>query len=115
MENCGYERVESSTAATAATVTLHCLAGCAVGEFIGLAIGVQLGLSALLTILLATTLAFITGFLFTLIPPGLSPGHDVDPGIPDRLAWRGRFHRRDGNRNEYHRLSCRRQVRHLGH
>ena len=45
MEHCEHQQAKTDTAATAATVTLHCLAGCSIGEFIGLAIGVQFGLS----------------------------------------------------------------------
>lgn len=68
MEHCEHHQVKTGTAATAATVTLHCLAGCSIGEFIGLAIGVQLGLSVTVTVILATLLAFITGFALTLYP-----------------------------------------------
>ncbi len=68
MEHCEHHQVKTGTAATAATVTLHCLTGCSIGEFIGLAIGVHFGLSVTVTIVLATALAFITGFALTLIP-----------------------------------------------
>ncbi len=60
--------VKTDTASTAATVTLHCLAGCSIGEFTGLAIGVEFGLSVAATVTLATVLAFITGFALTLYP-----------------------------------------------
>lgn len=52
----------------AASVTLHCLTGCAIGEWLGLSIGVTLGLGTVKTIALAVTLAFICGFALTLIP-----------------------------------------------
>lgn len=52
----------------AASVTLHCLTGCAIGEFIGLAIGVSLGLEIHLTISLAVALSFVSGFALTLLP-----------------------------------------------
>ena len=68
MEHCEHHQLKTNTAATAATVTLHCLAGCSIGEFIGLAIGVQLGLSVFATVTLATGLAFVTGFALTLYP-----------------------------------------------
>ena len=68
MEHCEHHQVKTDTATTAATVTLHCLAGCSIGEFIGLAIGVQYGLTVTVTVILATILAFITGFALTLYP-----------------------------------------------
>jgi apolipoprotein N-acyltransferase len=52
----------------AASVTLHCLTGCAIGEWLGLSIGVTLGLGTAKTIALAVTLAFVCGFALTLIP-----------------------------------------------
>lgn len=52
----------------AASVTVHCLTGCAIGEFIGLAIGVSLGFPVHLTITLAVVLSFISGFALTIIP-----------------------------------------------
>lgn len=52
----------------AASVTLHCLTGCAIGEWTGLAIGVSLGLDTHHTIMLAVSLAFLFGFALTLIP-----------------------------------------------
>lgn len=52
----------------AASVTLHCLTGCAIGEWTGLAIGVSLGLETHHTIMLAVTLAFLCGFALTLLP-----------------------------------------------
>lgn len=52
----------------AASVTLHCLTGCAIGEWTGLAIGVSLGLESHHTIMLAVSLAFLFGFALTLIP-----------------------------------------------
>ena len=77
----------ASLARTAASVTLHCLAGCSIGEFIGLAIGVQLGLSVVATILLATTLAFVTGFLLALIP--LVHGKGMTWGLAFQTIWLG--------------------------
>jgi len=52
----------------AASITLHCLTGCAIGELIGLAIGVGLGWIPRATITLAIVLSFISGFAVTLIP-----------------------------------------------
>jgi len=52
----------------AASVTLHCLTGCAIGELAGLAIGVSLGWAPQLTIALAVALSFVSGFALTLIP-----------------------------------------------
>lgn len=52
----------------AASVTVHCLTGCAIGEFIGLAIGVSLGFPVHLTITLAVALSFVSGFALTIIP-----------------------------------------------
>ncbi|MGH8456399.1 MAG: DUF4396 domain-containing protein [Stenotrophobium sp.] len=52
----------------AASVTVHCLTGCAIGEFIGLAIGVSLGFPVHVTITLAVVLSFISGFALTLLP-----------------------------------------------
>jgi hypothetical protein len=52
----------------AASVTLHCLTGCAIGELTGLAIGVGLGWNPKLTITLAVVLSFASGFALTLVP-----------------------------------------------
>jgi hypothetical protein len=52
----------------AASVTLHCLTGCAIGELTGLAIGVGLGWNPNVTIALAVVLSFFSGFALTLIP-----------------------------------------------
>ena len=52
----------------AASVTLHCLTGCAIGELAGLAIGVSLGWPPRLTVSLAVALSFLSGFALTLIP-----------------------------------------------
>lgn len=52
----------------AASVTLHCLTGCAIGELLGLAIGVGLGWPPRLTITLAVALSFVSGFALTLLP-----------------------------------------------
>ncbi|TXI04370.1 MAG: DUF4396 domain-containing protein [Rhizobium sp.] len=52
----------------AASVTVHCLTGCAIGEFIGLAIGVSLGLPVHVTITLAVVLSFLSGFALTIAP-----------------------------------------------
>ncbi len=53
---------------TAASATMHCLAGCAIGEISGLIIGEILGLGVALTILLAIVLAFIFGYSLSLLP-----------------------------------------------
>jgi hypothetical protein len=52
----------------AASVTLHCLTGCAIGEWLGLAIGASLGWAPGATITLAVILAFVCGFALTLAP-----------------------------------------------
>src|SRR5215469_14145813 len=52
----------------AASVTLHCLIGCAIGELTGLAIGVSLGWVPNHTVTLAVALSFVSGFALTLIP-----------------------------------------------
>jgi len=52
----------------AASVTLHCLSGCAIGELLGLAIGVSLGWNPRVTVTLAVLLSFISGFALTLLP-----------------------------------------------
>lgn len=52
----------------AASVTLHCLTGCAIGEWLGLAIGVSLHWPTASTITLAVALAFVFGYLLTLVP-----------------------------------------------
>ena len=59
---------QGSNWSAAASVTVHCLTGCAIGEFIGLAIGVSLGLPVHVTITLAVVLSFISGFALTIIP-----------------------------------------------
>lgn len=65
----------------AASVTIHCLTGCAIGEFAGLAIGVSIGLAVWPTMILATTLAFISGYALTLIP-------FLRRGVSFAVAWR---------------------------
>jgi hypothetical protein len=52
----------------AASVTVHCLTGCAIGELLGLAVGVSLGWPPRLTVTLAVALSFLSGFALTLIP-----------------------------------------------
>jgi hypothetical protein len=52
----------------AASVTLHCLTGCAIGELTGLAIGVSLGWHPAMTVALAVALSFFSGFALTLVP-----------------------------------------------
>ena len=64
----GHASGHRSSWRAAASVTLHCLTGCAIGEWLGLSIGVTLGLGTVKTIALAVTLAFICGFALTLIP-----------------------------------------------
>ena len=86
MEHCEHHQVKTGTAATAATVTLHCLAGCSIGEFIGLAIGVQLGLSVTVTVILATLLAVYHGFCIDVVPPCIPEINDIGAGVQDRLA-----------------------------
>lgn len=53
---------------TAASATIHCLAGCAVGEILGLVIGEILGLTTVATIVLAVLLAFFFGYMFSTLP-----------------------------------------------
>ncbi len=53
---------------TAASVTLHCLTGCAIGEISGLIIGTIIGLSTIFTISLAFLLAFFFGYSLSVIP-----------------------------------------------
>ncbi|HWY24527.1 MAG TPA: DUF4396 domain-containing protein [Nevskia sp.] len=52
----------------AASVTLHCLTGCAIGELAGLAIGVSLGWQPTVTVSVAVVLSFVSGFALTLLP-----------------------------------------------
>lgn len=59
---------QGSNWGAAASVTVHCLTGCAIGEFTGLAIGVSLGLPVHLTITLAVALSFVSGFALTILP-----------------------------------------------
>jgi hypothetical protein len=59
---------QGSSWRAAASVTVHCLTGCAIGEFIGLAIGVSAGFDVHITITLAVVLSFISGFALTIIP-----------------------------------------------
>ena len=87
MEHCENHRVKTDTATTAASVTLHCLAGCSIGEFIGLAIGVEFGLSVAATVTLATVLAFITGFALALYPLVYRRGMTV--GLAFKTVWIG--------------------------
>lgn len=53
---------------TAASVTLHCLTGCAIGEIAGLIIASILGFNTFFTIAIAVALAFFFGYLLSLIP-----------------------------------------------
>jgi Domain of unknown function (DUF4396) len=52
----------------AASITLHCLTGCAIGELTGLTIGVSLGWHPNFTIALAVVLSFVSGYALTLVP-----------------------------------------------
>jgi hypothetical protein len=52
----------------AASVTLHCLTGCAIGEILGLIIGTAAGLSNAWTIALAVALAFLFGYALSTLP-----------------------------------------------
>lgn len=52
----------------AASITLHCLTGCAIGEWLGLSIGLLLDLPIGARIGLAVALAYVSGFVLTLIP-----------------------------------------------
>ncbi len=63
-----HSHTQGSGWAAAASVTVHCLTGCAIGEFIGLAIGVSAGFPVHVTITLAVVLSFISGFALTIIP-----------------------------------------------
>jgi hypothetical protein len=53
---------------TAASATLHCLAGCAIGEILGLVIGTAAGLGNARTVVLAVGLAFFFGYLLSTLP-----------------------------------------------
>src|SRR3954468_16139975 len=53
---------------TAASATLHCLAGCSVGEIDGMAISTGLRWSNAANIALSITLAFIFGYAFSVRP-----------------------------------------------
>jgi hypothetical protein len=53
---------------TAASATLHCLAGCSVGEIAGMAISTGLRWSNAANIALSITLAFIFGYAFSVRP-----------------------------------------------
>ena len=70
----------------AASVTLHCLTGCAIGELAGLAIGVSLGWQPTVTVTLAVVLSFISGFALTLLPM-LRRGFDFLESF--RTVWVG--------------------------
>lgn len=52
----------------AASITLHCLTGCAIGEWLGLSIGLLLDLPIGARIGLAVALAYVSGFALTLVP-----------------------------------------------
>jgi hypothetical protein len=56
----------TTTWATAAQATLHCLTGCAIGEVLGMVIGTALGLPTLTTVILAVALAFVFGYALTM-------------------------------------------------
>jgi hypothetical protein len=58
--------VATTTWATAAQATLHCLIGCAIGEVLGMVIGTALGWSAGATIVVAIALAFVFGYALTM-------------------------------------------------
>lgn len=70
----------------AASITLHCLTGCAIGELTGLAIGVSLGWAPPATITLAVVLAFVSGFALTLAPM-LRRGFGLFDAL--RIVWLG--------------------------
>ncbi|MBX4199575.1 DUF4396 domain-containing protein, partial [Candidatus Saccharibacteria bacterium] len=53
---------------TAASATLHCLAGCSVGEIAGMAISTGLRWSNAANIALSITLAFVFGYAFSVRP-----------------------------------------------
>jgi hypothetical protein len=55
----------STTWATAARATLHCLTGCATGEVLGMVTGAALGLPAVATVVLSIALAFAFGYALT--------------------------------------------------
>jgi hypothetical protein len=52
--------------ATAARATLHCLTGCAIGEVLGMVIGTGFGLHNAATIVLSVALAFVFGYALTM-------------------------------------------------
>lgn len=58
----------STNKSMAASVTLHCLTGCAIGEITGLVIGIAFGLGLVLTTGLAVGLAFLFGYTLSLFP-----------------------------------------------
>ena len=68
-----------------ASVTLHCLTGCAIGEVAGFAIGTALGWGNLATIALAVGLAFVFGYLLTSMPL-LRSGLTLGAVVPIALA-----------------------------
>jgi Domain of unknown function (DUF4396) len=70
----------------AASVTLHCLTGCAIGEWLGLALGVSLHWPVARTIVVAVALAFLFGYLLTLVPL-LRSG--VKLGLALKIVWLG--------------------------
>lgn len=53
---------------TAASATLHCLAGCAVGEVVGMVITTAAGSSNTTNIVLSIVLAFVFGYSFSIQP-----------------------------------------------
>ena len=70
----------------AASITLHCLTGCAIGEWLGLSIGLLFDLPIDMRIGLAVTLAYVSGFALTLIPL-LRSGMRFDRAI--QIVWVG--------------------------
>lgn len=70
----------------AASMTLHCLTGCAIGEWLGLAIGVSLHWPVAWTLALAVSLAFLFGYLLTLVPLVRS---GVKLGLALKIVWAG--------------------------
>jgi hypothetical protein len=53
---------------TAASATLHCLAGCAIGEVTGMIISTGLNWSATPSVVISIVLAFIFGYSLSMLP-----------------------------------------------
>jgi Domain of unknown function (DUF4396) len=71
--------------ATAARATLHCLTGCAIGEVLGMVVGTGAGLHNATTVVLSIALAFVFGYGLTL-QGLLRAGMAVRAALPVALA-----------------------------